>query len=309
MAPAGTLVVAAMCLAAGCGFSAWRACEAWRRARRHKASIVDGSEEGRAAGGRSVADVTIGCMERLSVPVPSGTRRRAVPEFLAGGKGLHEAIRIAGLEGRVTPQGYAEAKVRLAAFAGIAGLACGLVFSPQLAVVLALAGAGAGLWLPRHALATRAKERAHEAERHLPEMLDVVALGMRSGLPFDSSLRIYASHFDTLLSRELESARVQWSCGLARRDEALRKLASTYDSPVLGRVVDTVVKSVRYGSSMVSSLESDAAEARSAYQARREERIAKAPVKMMVPTGVLILPAMLIMVLGPVLLELVQGGI
>ena len=29
---------------------------------------------------------------------------------------------------------------------------------------------------------------------------------------------------------------------------------------------------------------------------------------MMVPTGVLILPAMLIMVLGPVLLELVQGG-
>ena len=34
---------------------------------------------------------------------------------------------------------------------------------------------------------------------------------------------------------------------------------------------------------------------------------AKAPVKMMVPTGVLILPAMLMLVLGPVLLELAGG--
>ena len=40
---------------------------------------------------------------------------------------------------------------------------------------------------------------------------------------------------------------------------------------------------------------------------RLEERVAKAPVKMMVPTGVLILPAMLMLVLGPVLLELAGG--
>ena len=44
-----------------------------------------------------------------------------------------------------------------------------------------------------------------------------------------------------------------------------------------------------------------------AYRARRQEQVAKAPVKMMVPTGTLILPAMLIMVLGPVLLEMAGG--
>ena len=42
-------------------------------------------------------------------------------------------------------------------------------------------------------------------------------------------------------------------------------------------------------------------------QAQVEERVAKAPVKMMIPTGTLILPAMLLLVLGPVLLELMEG--
>ena len=40
---------------------------------------------------------------------------------------------------------------------------------------------------------------------------------------------------------------------------------------------------------------------------RLQEAIAKAPVKMMLPTGTLILPAMLLLVLGPVLLELMEG--
>lgn len=43
------------------------------------------------------------------------------------------------------------------------------------------------------------------------------------------------------------------------------------------------------------------------HRAQVEERVAKAPVKMMVPTGTLILPAMLLLVLGPVLLELMEG--
>ena len=59
---------------------------------------------------------------------------------------------------------------------------------------------------------------------------------------------------------------------------------------------------------MVEGLEAESIQVRNACKAQREERIAKAPVKMMVPTGVLILPAMLILVLGPVLLELMNGG-
>ena len=64
---------------------------------------------------------------------------------------------------------------------------------------------------------------------------------------------------------------------------------------------------LRRGSSVAEGLESAAAEARAVHRAQVEERVAKAPVKMMVPTGTLILPAMLLLVLGPVLLELMEG--
>lgn len=39
-------------------------------------------------------------------------------------------------------------------------------------------------------------ERSCQLEKNLPEMLEVVALGLRSGLTFDRSLKIYTDHFD-----------------------------------------------------------------------------------------------------------------
>lgn len=76
---------------------------------------------------------------------------------------------------------------------------------------------------------------------------------------------------------------------------------------LLARVIENIVRSLRFGATMADNLEDAAREARSGYKARRQEAVAKAPVKMMVPTGVLILPAMLMLVLGPVLLELAGG--
>lgn len=64
---------------------------------------------------------------------------------------------------------------------------------------------------------------------------------------------------------------------------------------------------MRFGSSLVEGLEEASLEARNSYKTKQEEKVAKAPVKMMIPTGTLILPAMLILVLGPVLLELING--
>ena len=68
-----------------------------------------------------------------------------------------------------------------------------------------------------------------------------------------------------------------------------------------------MIRSLHFGTSLAESLESAAQEARGDYKAKREEQVAKAPVKMMLPTGTLILPAMLLLVLGPVLLELMEG--
>lgn len=129
-------------------------------------------------------------------------------------------------------------------------------------------------------------------------------LGLRSGLSLERSLSLYPRYFDTGLSRSVARAVSEWETGLVPREEALRRLARQYDSTLLNRVVEDAIRSLRFGSPLADALEQAASEARSQHRARMEERIAKAPVKMMLPVGTLILPAMLLLVMGPVILEL-----
>lgn len=296
-------VIFAFCGAAALGVCGVRLVRRRQMESKRRASLLGkGSSCAEGAGGRVIAYAQ-SCSRARS---PGRVRGRA-SVFRVRNDELVRDLAQAGLAESVSCAGFATARVRM----GVAGFALGLVagalFSAELAFALALAGFALGWTAPRRAVRARKKERARELERHLPEMLEVVSLGLRSGLSFDRSLDVYGEHFDTLLARALASAKRRWTLGLASREEALRSLAGSYDSALFARCVEAVVRSLRYGSSLAESLEAIAVEARDAYRAVKQEQIAKAPVKMMVPTGALMLPAMLLLVLGPVLLELMGG--
>lgn len=140
-------------------------------------------------------------------------------------------------------------------------------------------------------------------ERHVPEMVDAVALGMRAGLSFESAFALYCDRFDDELAAACRRACLSWESGLVSRDEALGRLAQDMDVSSLTTFVNNVMRCLRFGSPMSRMFEIMASEARSCYRAKMEEMVAKAPVKMLVPTAALILPAMLIVVMGPLLLE------
>lgn len=91
------------------------------------------------------------------------------------------------------------------------------------------------------------------------------------------------------------------------RNEGLRQVARSYDSALFDRFAENVIRSIRFGTSMSDSLSLLAVEARAIRKAKLEERVAKAPVKMLLPVGTLILPAMLILVMGPIMLDLMKG--
>ena len=307
VAESGVVAVLAGVGAFGAGLvasvGAVRAREKSRAAARRRAFL---SGEGMAAsrGGKSISDGVISFVEARS---RVAKKRAARPISPRREEALVQVIRQAGLASSASIAGLFDARLRLTLFVAAAGALLGCSLSSELAVLLAAAG---GLWgwsAPKRALEKRRKTRAEELERHLPEMLEVISLGLRSGLSFDRSLDVYLDHFDTLLSRSLASAHQQWALGLARRDDALRGVVETYDSALFARAIESVIRSLRYGSSLAEELEATAREARASYRALKQEQVAKAPVKMMVPTGTLMLPAMLILVLGPMLLELVGG--
>ena len=206
-----------------------------------------------------------------------------------------------------TGEGFWEARTRLTLLGAAAGLVTGSLVTIELGCVLGCVGGLAGWKALPWAFDQRGRQRAQAMERNLSEMLDVMALGLRSGMSFERSLDLYTDYFRTPLADAFRSAHRQWACGLAARADALREVAASYASPLLERVVENIVRSLRFGSTLADNLEDAAREARADYKARRQEEVAKAPVKMMLPTGALILPAMLMLVLGPVLLELAGG--
>lgn len=300
------MAVAAVALGAGAGFYGWRAWDARARAQRMRERVVNGA----ASEGRQpfVRDALVARMARLSILLDHGRARMCCPSRLARSGWFAERLPRSGLAGTVSEKAFCEMRFRSALLLAACGAMLGFLFSLELAFVLACVGAVAGWRSPARAVRRQCEERTNRAEEHLPEMLDVLALGMGSGLSFDAAVRLYCAHVPVEVAHDLERAQHAWASGLERRDEALRTFAASYGSPALMRVAEAWIRSLRFGTSMVEGLAAEGAQARAACKAEREERIAKAPVKMMVPTGVLILPAMLVLVLGPVLLELMDGG-
>ncbi len=139
-------------------------------------------------------------------------------------------------------------------------------------------------------------------ERHVPELSETIALGIRAGLSFDRSFRLYCERFDDELSHMCIAALHGWEGGFMTREEALRDFAQKSGSEIIERLVVNIGRSLSLGTSLARTLEILASEARSCHKAKIEEKIARVPVKMMIPTAVCVLPSMLIVILGPVLL-------
>ena len=297
--------IAAVLGAASGACMGWAGAQSVRRARAARARAPDG---GRAKGGAQ-ASACLSYLEGLSRRLALRATRSVLP--VGALRGAHarfeEQVGKAGLGGTVSAQACCEGAVRLAAAGAAAGALLGCAASNELAVAGCVAGGIAGATAPGRAVRGARRQRAHALERSMSEMLEVVALGVRSGLSFDRSLQLYTGHFDDGLARECAAAQRSWEAGLATRQDALRALAQGYDNPLFSRTVSAIIRSLRFGTSLGEVLEQSAEQARAARKAQVEERVAKAPVKMMIPTGTLILPAMLLLVLGPVLLELMEG--
>ena len=119
-------------------------------------------------------------------------------------------------------------------------------------------------------------------------------------LPWESEGRRALSH------RQKEAYELALERHAPEMIDALLELGMRSGVASLERFASNVVRCLRFGSPMNRMLEALASEARGCYRAKMEEKVAKAPVKMLVPTAVLILPAMLIVVMAPVFLGFVQ---
>jgi tight adherence protein C len=172
-------------------------------------------------------------------------------------------------------------------------------------------GSSLVVFLSRTALGPAIRRREEQRrrfsfERDLPALLEVVALGMQAGMGFDQAFALYTERFETPLARCCHEFLEVWQNGLKTRDEGMRELADCVGTASFRHFSSSALRALRFGAPMTQLMLDLAQEARKEYRTERQEQVAKAPVKMLLPTGVLILPAMLLLVMGPIVLDLIR---
>ena len=176
---------------------------------------------------------------------------------------------------------------------------------PMRVVLLLLAVAGA-YHLPELLLWSRGQERQQAIARELPDVLDQMTIAVEAGLGFEAALSRAATSGKGVLAEELVRTVHDVAVGRPRR-EAYGALAARTEVPELKRFVGAVNQADTYGVPIADVLRVQADEARVKRRQRAEEKAMKVPVKVVFPLIVCILPALLVIVVGPAVLGLMEG--
>jgi tight adherence protein C len=88
--------------------------------------------------------------------------------------------------------------------------------------------------------------------------------------------------------------------------EALRQLADRSDLEEIRSLASVIQQGERFGASLVKAMRVHAETLRSSRILRAEEMAQQAVVKMLFPTALCILPALFIIVLGPITMEVLE---
>src|SRR4051794_34551533 len=189
----------------------------------------------------------------------------------------------------------------------LAGIWFGVIFnaSPGWTVIWALVGAGMGYALPPAALSRKARTRLAHIDYEIPELVDLLLVGIESGMAFNGAMRVASTRITGPLGEELRLMLQQQSLG-ASTAEALESLLERGDTPAVRSFVRTIVQGERLGVSIGHMMRSLAEEMRKRRKATAEERAQKTPVKLVFPLATTLLPAMIIIVLTPAAIRLLD---
>ena len=161
-----------------------------------------------------------------------------------------------------------------------------------------------GWFVPAYLVKRRARTRVEQVDREVPELVDLLVTTVEAGVAFAGGLQLAARSIKGPLGDELRLSLQEQSLGLTP-EEALRNLGTRVDSPALRAFTQALIQGEALGVSIGKVLRDLAVDMRKRRRQAAEERAQKTPTKILFPLVTLILPAMFIVTLGPVLVQVV----
>jgi tight adherence protein C len=174
-------------------------------------------------------------------------------------------------------------------------------------ILFTVMAGGLGLILPKTLLERKSKQRTERIDYEVPELVDLLVTTIEAGLGFGSALQVWSRRVREPLGSELRLTLGEQSMGLTMNEALKNMLERTNRSVSMRAFVQSIVQGETMGVSIGKTLRDLAVDMRKRRRQAAEERAQKAPIKLLFPLTFLILPAMMIVILGPAVRAVSHG--
>ena len=165
-----------------------------------------------------------------------------------------------------------------------------------------------GFYFPTMVLSSRISRRQKEIRKAMPDALDLLTICVEAGLGFDAAMNKVSEKWESQLSMAFARVIQEIQLGKIRRI-ALRDMANRIGLTEMTSFVAAVIQSEQLGVSLSKVLRIQADQMRIRRRQMAEEEAHKAPIKMLIPMGLLIFPSLMIVLLTPAAIRLMQSAL
>lgn len=173
-------------------------------------------------------------------------------------------------------------------------------------VVFGFFAAALGFYLPRYVLRKKTIARQKRIIWGLADAMDLMVVSVEAGLGLNAALNRVGEELKTLhpdMHGEMELVNLEIRVGRSR-EEALRNLAERTGVEDIRSFVALLIQADRFGSSIAKAVRIFADSLRTKRRQRAEQISQKAALKLLFPLTCFLFPVIILVVLGPALLNL-----
>jgi tight adherence protein C len=236
-----------------------------------------------------------------------GELQRLNPYHDTGRLRLQQRLARAGIYEPAAATRFFVARVVMMSGLGGAAIAAGMIgyLSTNMTILGACVLAGFGSLVPSFWL-DRAIARHHLLlQKSLPDFLDLMTVCLEGGLSLQETIRRVSDELrlaHPALASELGIVQRDIELG-ATIDQALKRFGTRTDYEGVRTLSTFIREAQRFGTNITDALRSHADMLRSQREQAAEENAQKAAVKILLPTLLLIFPAIFVVVVGPAIIQ------
>jgi len=171
-----------------------------------------------------------------------------------------------------------------------------------------IGGLAAGLFVPSYYLGRRARKRQGAIAKQLSDVLDLLVVCVEAGLGLYEAIKIVGTEAERQkqeIGTELSLVSSEISAG-ASLGQAMRNLADRTAVEDIKPLAATLIQSEQLGAQIGPALHASSDALRTRRRLRAEESAQKASVKILFPLVLFVLPAMIMVIVGPAMIQVLR---